>query len=141
MDQSNHTREHGYEDPSLANSLKKKVNFKLGSTVDTTFSNPEDCDEKPQLITAQVHQNHGSMETNEQPLAESPRKETQPPPIPEKLSKNSKPVGILTTRPQLTKRVKRMTGYIEMKPVRASSKSTKLKARPPPPILTPLLDQ
>ena len=97
--------------------------------MDSTFSNPEYYDGNPKLITAQVHQNNGSMEINEQPLAESARKETQP------------LVGILTTRPQLTKRVRRMTGYLEMKPVKTSPISAKLKAPPPPPVLTPLLDK
>ena len=82
MDHVNHNMGFGYENPSLANSLKTNVNLLLEDTVDTTFSDPqvENYGEMLQLITAEVHQD--PVEIIVQPPAEPPKGTNQPPPLP-----------------------------------------------------------
>ena len=148
----------GYEDPSLTSGLKKNVTFLLGpeESMDTTFSEPQDetYGENLQLIAAEIHQEPAEIVVQSPKL---PKRQTiqsghlvtdQPPPLPQKSSKNDKPTGIsvpLTTRPRLLKTPKKensQSGYIEMKTVLPPKKPPRVGEIPPSsPSLEPLLSK
>ena len=125
----------GYEDPNLTSGLKKSVTFQLEDSVDTTFNDQnEDQNENLQLIAAEIHQDPVEME--------------QPPPLPKKSPKKTKPVGIsvpLTTRPRLLKKSKKedsKSGYMEMKAALPPKKPPRVEAiSPASPVLEPLLSK
>ena len=159
MDHVRNSMGFGYEDPSLTSGLKKNVTFLLGpeeESMNTTFSDPQDENygENLQLIAAEIHQDPAEIVVQSPEL---PKRQTiqsghlttdQPPPLPRKSSKNTKPIGIsvpLTTRPQLLKRPKKgnsKSGYIEMKTVLPPKKPPRLGEAPPSsPSLEPLLSK
>jgi hypothetical protein len=124
--------------------------------MDTTFSEPQDetYGENLQLIAAEIHQEPAEIVVQSPEL---PKRQTiqsghlltdQPPPLPQKSSKNDKPTGIsvpLTTRPRLLKTPKKensQSGYVEMKTDFPPKKPPRVGEVPPSsPSLEPLLSK